>query len=1017
MRFLQASYSAVHWLAVVFVGCFFAATSPHSQAQENSTGQKNSLIQEKSAAAEADSVERDYAAELPRIAPLSPEAAQKEFEILDPFRIELVASEPLVTDPVAFAFDARGRLWVAEMRDYSEQATERLGRVALLTDTDGDGAMDHRQTFVEDLSWPTAIWPWLDGVLVAEPPQLTWYRDRDGDGVADESEVWFSGFGRSNVQGLVNSLRWGLDAWIHGATSSAGAQLHSPLSDSSIDLGRRDFAIDPLTKTIRAASGGGQHGMSFNRWGDKFVTSNSDHLQQIIDMESWLAGRPTSVPFPSVRRSIAQDGPQAEVYRASPVEPWRIVRTRLRASGVVPGVVEGGGRAAGYFTGATGTWIMDHERGFGFGDSAGAPEQDTALVCDVGSNLVHRKRLIDEGLFWTSQRIDPESELLRSRDIWFRPVQLGDGPDGALYIADMYREVIEHPLSLPPVIKKHLDLTSGRDRGRIWRVTSPAIERASSMDLSRMSDAQLVERLAANVSWQRLMASQLLVERSIQGTLTSAATELLKEATITSPGPEARILSLWLLHRLGQFPEDMAGPALQQSHPRVLAHAIDVVAQSGRAKGVQPTLTAIASDARDSRVQLALAKTAAALPESDRMQLLGQLAATSTQPLVQATIAAACGKDSWRLLQADAGESMPDSDYRQWLDLLLPTWIAEANKQSDLSSWLRDSLRSENPRLDLWLFSLASQPSHAAVASLLKNADAQQTVDGLVDEMMTSSSTQRYARLLGLASNYVQAQWMEELIQSSVDEPTQSAAIQAFSWSNHPELTDRLVEQFRGMTPSVQLVALRCLTSRPDRLERLAQALEGQQIHRSQIPPDIRQSLLSGKDPGLSDRFKKSLSQVSADRASTIERYQRAMESMGLSKADTVAGKAVFKNACAQCHRLGDIGNDVGPPLQQLSEKSPLQLLEAILDPSMEVDPKYTAYSILTEDGVVINGLIVQESGNQIVVAEAGGKQTTLDRQSIEQIQSTGLSLMPNGLEEQVTPEQMIDLIGFLLNP
>ena len=181
-----------------------------------------------------------------------------------------------------------------------------------------------------------------------------------------------------------------------------------------------------------------------------------------------------------------------EVFRASPVEPWRIVRTRLRVSGVAPGAVEGGGRAAGYFTGATGTWIMDRERGFGYPTESVTDGPDIALVCDVGSNLVHRKRLIDQGLFWSAQRIDQQSELLRSRDIWFRPVQLGDGPDGALYIADMYREVIEHPLSLPPMIKKHLDLTSGRDRGRIWRLASPHTPRLASEDLTQLDNAALV---------------------------------------------------------------------------------------------------------------------------------------------------------------------------------------------------------------------------------------------------------------------------------------------------------------------------------------------------------------------------------------------------------------------------------------------------------------------------------------------------------------------------------------------
>ncbi|HAC91216.1 MAG TPA: hypothetical protein DCF63_11390, partial [Planctomycetaceae bacterium] len=630
-------------------------------------------------------MDKDYAAELPRIAPLSPEESLKQFEILNGFRIELVASEPLVVDPVAFAFDGRGHLWVVEMLDYSEQDKERLGRVARLVDSDGDGRMDQRHTFVEDLSWPTAIWPWLDGVIVAQPPDITWFRDTDGDGRSDTSKVWYSGFGRSNVQGLVNSLRWGVDAWIHGATSSSGAQVQSPDSRATIDLGRRDFAIDPMTQTLRTEAGGGQHGMSFNRWGDKFVTSNSDHLQQIIDLEGWLVGRSVPVPLPTVRRSIAEDGPQAEVFRASPVEPWRIVRTRLRAGGIVPGVVEGGGRAAGYFTGATGTWIMDHQRGFGIGDPStqsgtasaidDSKPHDTALVCDVGSNLVHRKRLIDQGLFWTAQRIDQHTELLRSRDIWFRPVQLGDGPDGALYIADMYREVIEHPQSLPPVIKRHLDLTSGRDRGRIWRVTHDASPKTRYDDLTVLDDHALVQRLQSPIAWQRLMASQLLVERFHLQKLNPSVKQTLQQLTLNSPLAETRVLGQWLLARLDWLTSELTVPMLQQPHPRALAHAIEIVASGELTEPAGQQLIRLASRCSDARVQMALIKASVKQDEVSRMKVLGDLLPLVKEPLVRALLVTASGDNSWRLFE-NAQKDLSDQEFAQWLNLLLPVWVS-----------------------------------------------------------------------------------------------------------------------------------------------------------------------------------------------------------------------------------------------------------------------------------------------------------------------------------------------------
>ena len=387
--------------------------------------------------------EPDYASELPRIPPKSTAEALGSFTAEDGFQIDLVASEPLVVDPIAFAFDEKSRLFVVEMRGYSEDADRNLGRVRVLTDDDGDGRYDRASTYVDGLSWPTAIACYDGGVFVGVAPEIRYYKDTDGDGKADHRRVVFEGFGRSNVQGLLNTFKWGLDNRIHGATSSTGAEVKSVAAGKSdrLSLRGRDFAFDPKSGHIAATSGGGQHGMSFNAWGEKFVCSNSDHLQFVFYEDRYIRRNPFFAP-PPARRSIATDGPQADVYRASPVEPWRIVRTRLRVGGLVPGPIEGGGTAAGYFTGATGLTVY-------LGNAWPAEFAGWAFVCDVGSNLIHRKRFSSAGVGYRASRVDINTEFIRSSDIWFRPVQLGNGPDGTLYVADMYREVIEHPKSLP----------------------------------------------------------------------------------------------------------------------------------------------------------------------------------------------------------------------------------------------------------------------------------------------------------------------------------------------------------------------------------------------------------------------------------------------------------------------------------------------------------------------------------------------------------------------------------------
>ena len=297
-----------------------------------------------------DSLDRNYESELPRIAPLEPGDALESFEVHPDFELQLVASEPLVYDPIAMSFDERGRMYVVEMRGYSEQRQEHLGGIALLEDRDHDGVFDTRHEFVTGLAWPTAVICWDGGVFVGNPPEIRYYKDTDGDGEADHEEVVFTGFGLSNVQGLMNSFRWGLDNRIYGATSSSGASVRRVDTPNAppLELRGRDFSFDPRTREIRAESGGGQHGMTFDTWGDRYACHNSNHIQYFHFEDRYMARNPYLAP-PRALTSIASDGAAADVFRISPVEPWRIVRTRLRVKGLVRGPIEGGRHGGGLF--------------------------------------------------------------------------------------------------------------------------------------------------------------------------------------------------------------------------------------------------------------------------------------------------------------------------------------------------------------------------------------------------------------------------------------------------------------------------------------------------------------------------------------------------------------------------------------------------------------------------------------------------------------------------------------------
>src|SRR6185369_1450269 len=466
--------------------------------------------------------------------------------------------EPLVADPVAIAFDENLRLFVVEMRGYSESKEQKVSRIRLLEDLDGDGRFEKSTIFQDGLAWPTAIFCWQGGVIVVDAPDMFYLKDTNGDGKADERRPLYTGLGIGNVQGLANSFQWGLDNRIYLAISGSGAELRKAGDDQArpMTLRGRDIAINPRTWNVTPVSGGAQHGLSFDDWGNRFVCSNSDHLQEVMYEDRYL-GRNPYIAAPSPRRSIAADGPQADVFRTSPVEPWRIVRTRLRATGVVPGIVEGGGRPSGYFTGATGATIYR-------GDAWPSQWHGVAIVGDVGSNLVHRKLLEPDGVGFIGRRIDEKSEFVSSSDIWFRPVQFANAPDGTLYILDMYREVIEHPASLPPVIKKHLDLTSGRDRGRIYRVVPEGFKQPALPKLSGSRVEQLVLQLESSNGWRRDAAARLLYERNDKTAVSS-----LEKLTAESKSPLGRMHAMYALSGLDSLSEKVVLPRLTDEHPGV----------------------------------------------------------------------------------------------------------------------------------------------------------------------------------------------------------------------------------------------------------------------------------------------------------------------------------------------------------------------------------------------------------------------------------------------------------------
>ncbi|MEO2020202.1 MAG: PVC-type heme-binding CxxCH protein, partial [Pirellulaceae bacterium] len=423
--------------------------------------------------------------------PRTPAQSRRAMRVPTGLKIELVASEPLVNDPIAFDWGLDGSLWVVEMGDYplgSDGRGASGGRIRHLQDTDGDGRYDRSVLFMDKLNFPTGIKCWKDGVLVTAAPEVFFAKDTDGDGKSDKKQVLFSGFREGNQQHRVNGLRWGLDNWLYLANGDSGGTIKSLKTGKSLDIGGRDLRIRPATGVMDALAGQTQYGRNRDDWGNWFGGNNSNPMWHYV-LEDYVLRRNPHVAAPVVRKQVSvQPG-------ASPVFPTSRTLTRFNDPA-----------RANRFTSACSPIV--------YRDQYLPQMVRNALVCEPVHNLIHRELMEPAGASFTSRRLasEQDSEFLTSSDNWFRPTMIRTGPDGALWIADMYRLVIEHPEWIPQAWQDRLDLRSGSNLGRIYRITRADDTRPanSANRLSGRSTAQWITDLGSTNGWRRDTAQQQL---------------------------------------------------------------------------------------------------------------------------------------------------------------------------------------------------------------------------------------------------------------------------------------------------------------------------------------------------------------------------------------------------------------------------------------------------------------------------------------------------------------------------
>ena len=959
----------------------------------------------------------DAAKELPRYLPVEPAAALATWKVKPGFKLQLAAHEPQVRDPIALTFDENGRMFVCEMIDYSERrdATPHLGRISMLEDKDGDGVYETSTIFADDLPLPTGLIWANGGLFVAATPNIWRCEDRDGDGRAEVREIAFTGFGTGlkalNVQAMLNSFVWGQDNRIHlqGGLGNRGL-IRSPKRPDlpAEELASRDFWFDPRTYAFGFEAGGAQYGMSFDNYGRKFACSNSDHLQFFLYDERYAARNPFFTT-PPARQSIAADGGAAEVFRISPDEPWRIVRTRWRIGGVVKGMVEGGGRVSGYFTGATGTTVFR-------GDAYGEDFVNNTFSGDAGGQLIHRKKIYNAGVSLSGRRPADEQgyEFAASTDTWVRVVNFANAPDGTLHICDMYREVIEHPWSIPQEIKQHLDLNSGNNRGRLYRLVpdNATWQRRARVALGSASIAELVATLAHPNGWHRDTAARLLYERQ-----DASAVPLLVALFQSADSALAQHHALGVLDGLGALTEAPVLRALASPDARLREHAIVYAEQLATRAAPSPALvahlTALVHDA-DPRVRLQLAFT---LPVAPALApAFAQLAARDHADtwISAALLSAPPAALNATLLPAFTRDLTTAQAAAPFVAKLIEIRAASgsASERTALIDFVAQP--GTNP---LWLRALGDglRRAHSTITA----ADSAGKLTAVFKRAATTAANAQTAladRLAALALLDVapfetaQAALLAGLAAGQPAE-VQTAAIKVLAQHPLPAVTTALMDHWRNLAPSARDAALAALIAREDRATALLHAIQVGTIKPTDIPAAQVQALAHHKSAKLAALARAALAQViPPSRAEVTATFQPSLTAAG----DAARGHTIYQGRCFVCHRAGDEGMAVGPDLITVKSKGREALLTAILEPHKEVAPQYIAYDVATKDGNAYTGIVARDDATGLSLKIMGGGEITLARANIRGSSSAGQSLMPEGLEAGLSVRDMADLLTFI---
>ena len=941
------------------------------------------------------------------------------------FQVNAYAHEPMITQPMAFCWDDRGRMWIAENRDYENRgkgfASFGDSRILILEDTDRDGVADSRKVFCEGIPFPSAVAVGFGGLWLGAPPNLLFIPDRNRDdrGDMDDIEVRLTGWGIRDRHETLNSFHWGPDGWLYGCQGYATpSRVGKPAC-----RGKLYKHNDPFPKTIEF-----------------------DGDAQFLDGGIWRY-HPTKDRFEVVAHGFSNPwgidyDAKGQLFISACVIPhlWH----------VIPGGIyhrQGGKHINPYFYSDIRT-IADHRHRSAHGGarvyiSDALPQEyhGRIFMANIHEHAVLTDILEPSGSGFIGHHGD---DFMLANNAQWIGFSMEIGPEGAVYVLDWH----DADICGNDVVHKHT--------GRVYRITSQEVQPENWPgrydDLQTFRDQQLAELQTSKSAWHARRARVILQHRSGNRPIQATAVAKLQQLFTSGGDPDYRLRALWALHVIGQLPmtaerQPAIAAALQDSDEHIRAWAIQLACEDGYdggdggellrrlarmaeedaspvvrlylASALQRIQTASADDS--TVLDLASLLTAHAEDANDhnipKMIWFGMEPHVTRQPARALEVAR---ESQIPILTKFIARRLTDGDLLEELVAAIGN-ESQVGIQSLLLEGLYDGLRGrvDVPTPPSWPAVYAKLRKRAIGGPILTEI-AQQFGDTAALRALLSAlsdtdadPTSRRQALRGLATQQ-RSQLKEKFPELLDDKLLRRDAIRAMASFDDKKLTDLLLKRYDGFNADEKLDAVQTLASRRDSARALTEQLRRGEVPRRDIPAYVARQLRRVVGNSFTDVWGP-IEALSVDKEAAFKKYRALLTKESLAKADTGRGRAVFKRTCFACHKLYGEGGVVGPEITGANRGNLEYILGNVLTPSAEIQEAYKMTMVLTDEGRTYSGIVSGEDDRQLLLRVANvDEPVSIPKSIIESRDIAAVSMMPDGLLDTLKDEEVIDLVAYL---